>query len=292
MSSVMLNEYLDERLAHMEEKFCDVLRKSLSSSLNKEIPVEYVGPADFDFKELKAELPGEVVFVSMNVVEGGPGRWLFAMTKEAAGVLGDLLLSGDGSAAFSHEEHLEPVRGMLKDVSSAFAAELGGEIHHHIAFEDVKAVLIDLTPPDFTGAVWVIGKIDIGLDAPQSIYRIVSKDFIEASFPDEGETKEVVETVEETEAEIEDGAKEMGLVLDIELPINIELGRTSMLIRDIIKLSPGSIVELDKLSGEPVDLFVNNKRFARGEVVVVDENFAVRITELISPEQRLEVSRN
>jgi flagellar motor switch protein FliN len=75
----------------------------------------------------------------------------------------------------------------------------------------------------------------------------------------------------------------MGLVLDIDLPISIELGRTTMLIRDIVRLAPGSIVELDKLSGEPVDLLVNGKMFARGEVVVVDENFAIRITDLVTP---------
>jgi flagellar motor switch protein FliN/FliY len=84
----------------------------------------------------------------------------------------------------------------------------------------------------------------------------------------------------------------MGMVLDIELPISIELGRTSMLIRDIVKLAPGSVVELEKLSGEPVDLFVNGRLFARGEVVVVDENFGVRITGLVTPNENNRARRN
>ncbi|RKX32219.1 MAG: flagellar motor switch protein FliN [Candidatus Zixiibacteriota bacterium] len=81
--------------------------------------------------------------------------------------------------------------------------------------------------------------------------------------------------------------RNINLLLDVELPISIELGRTRMHISDILALGPGSIVELDKLVGEPVDLLVNQKKVARGEVVVVEENFGLRITHLVSPEERL-----
>ncbi len=77
------------------------------------------------------------------------------------------------------------------------------------------------------------------------------------------------------------------ILLDVKLPVAIELGRTEMSIRDILELGAGSVVELTKLAGEPVDLLVNNKIVARGEVVVVDENFGLRVTSLISPEDRL-----
>jgi flagellar motor switch protein FliN/FliY len=77
------------------------------------------------------------------------------------------------------------------------------------------------------------------------------------------------------------------LLMDVDLPVSIELGRTKMSIADILALGPGSVVELNKLAGEPVDLMVNNKMVARGEVVVVDENFGLRITQLMTPEERL-----
>ncbi len=77
------------------------------------------------------------------------------------------------------------------------------------------------------------------------------------------------------------------LLMDVKMPVSIELGRTEMPISEILGLGPGSVVELDKLAGEPVDLLVNNKVVARGEVVVVDENFGVRITMLMSPQERL-----
>jgi flagellar motor switch protein FliN len=77
------------------------------------------------------------------------------------------------------------------------------------------------------------------------------------------------------------------LLMDVDLPVSIELGRTRMKIADLLALGPGSIVELDKLVGEPVDLLVNQKIVARGEVVVVEESFGLRITQLISPEERI-----
>ena len=82
------------------------------------------------------------------------------------------------------------------------------------------------------------------------------------------------------------------MLLDVNLPITIELGRTSMSINDILALGPGSVVELNKLAGEPVEVKVNQKTVALGEVVVVDENFGVRVTQLMSPEDRLKSLQN
>lgn len=81
--------------------------------------------------------------------------------------------------------------------------------------------------------------------------------------------------------------RNLDLLMDVDLPVAIELGRTKMAISEILSLGPGSVVELNKLAGEPVDLLVNSKVVARGEVVVIDENFGLRITQLITPEERL-----
>lgn len=78
----------------------------------------------------------------------------------------------------------------------------------------------------------------------------------------------------------------IGLILDVPLQVTVELGRTKKSIKDILELSNGSIVELDKLAGEPVDIHVNGKLLAKGEVVVIDENFGVRITDIVSPMER------
>ena len=77
------------------------------------------------------------------------------------------------------------------------------------------------------------------------------------------------------------------LIMDLPLPVTVELGRTSMLIRDILNLGPGSVVELNRIAGEPVDVLVNGKLIARGEVVVVDENFGVRLVDIVAPGERV-----
>lgn len=80
----------------------------------------------------------------------------------------------------------------------------------------------------------------------------------------------------------------LNLLLDIPLRVTVELGRTQKVIKDILELSQGSIVELDKLAGEPVDILVNNKLIAKGEVVVIDENFGVRVTDIVSQWDRIQ----
>lgn len=81
-----------------------------------------------------------------------------------------------------------------------------------------------------------------------------------------------------------DGRAPIGLDLlsDVSLNVKIELGRTRMFVEDVLRLSSGAVVELDKLAGDPVDIYVNDRRVARGEVLVVNDNFCVRVSEIIA----------
>jgi flagellar motor switch protein FliN/FliY len=76
---------------------------------------------------------------------------------------------------------------------------------------------------------------------------------------------------------------------DITLPVSLELGHKLMRVKDLLELTPGRIVKLDRLAGEAVDLVINGKLVAKGEVAVIDENFAVRVVTLLSPEERLKL---
>jgi flagellar motor switch protein FliN/FliY len=90
-----------------------------------------------------------------------------------------------------------------------------------------------------------------------------------------------------TAAQAKHDQNSMDLLMDVSLDLSVELGRTSIPVRDVLQLGPGSILELDKLAGEPVDIMVNGKLIARGEVVVVDENFGIRVTEIANRNERL-----
>lgn len=84
-----------------------------------------------------------------------------------------------------------------------------------------------------------------------------------------------------------EGKNNLDLILDVPLQVSVELGRTRKLIKEILELSVGSVIELDKMAGEPVDVLVNGKVIAKGEVVVIDDSFGVRITDIISPAKRI-----
>lgn len=96
---------------------------------------------------------------------------------------------------------------------------------------------------------------------------------------------------EAPEAEVKiSGVKDrnLNLILDIPLKVTVELGRTKMPVSELLNLTQGSVIELSKLAGEPMEVLVNDKLIARGEAVVVNEKFGVRLTDIISPSERIE----
>lgn len=100
---------------------------------------------------------------------------------------------------------------------------------------------------------------------------------------------EVVEGKESPGVEIDDhNDRNLALILDIPLRVSVELGRTKMVVNDLLNLGQGSVIELNKLAGEPMEVYVNDKMVARGEAVVVNEKFGVRLTDIISPAERVE----
>ena len=80
----------------------------------------------------------------------------------------------------------------------------------------------------------------------------------------------------------------LDFILDIPLKVTVELGRTTVVVKDLLQLGQGSVLELDKLAGEPLEILVNGKLVAKGEVVVVNEKFGIRLTDIISPVERIE----
>ncbi len=87
------------------------------------------------------------------------------------------------------------------------------------------------------------------------------------------------------------GEMNLNLILDVAVTLALEVGRARMPVRELLQLAPGSIVELDRLAGEPLDVLVNGVRIARGEVVVVNEKFGIRLTDVVSATERMEQAR-
>ena len=85
----------------------------------------------------------------------------------------------------------------------------------------------------------------------------------------------------------EEQSRRLDLLLDVPLDVSVELGRTRLTIQDLLALAPGSVIELDKVAGEPLDILINDRLVARGEAVVVNDKFGVRITDIVSPQERI-----
>ena len=114
------------------------------------------------------------------------------------------------------------------------------------------------------------------------------EDFEEAD--DLGDIDAIDDTLDNEETtQVPSGkTKNLDLILDIPLTVTVELGRSKMLINDLLQLGQGSVIELTKLAGEPLEVLVNQKLVARGEVVVVNEKFGVRLTNIVSPMERVQ----
>ncbi|MEJ5363767.1 MAG: flagellar motor switch protein FliN [Desulfosoma sp.] len=95
------------------------------------------------------------------------------------------------------------------------------------------------------------------------------------------------EAAENAEAALRKDIRDLEFILDLPLEVSVELGRAKLLINDLLQLGQGSVVELNKFAGEPLEILVNNRLVARGEAVVVNEKFGVRITDIVSPMERV-----
>ncbi len=117
---------------------------------------------------------------------------------------------------------------------------------------------------------------DIGADEAPAAVKTVKKPVKKLEFASFDESDKTAEP-----------PKNLDFILDIPLTISVELGRTKMVINDMLQLGQGSVIELAKLAGEPLDIYVNGKLMARGEVVLVNDKFGVRLTDIISPVERV-----
>lgn len=137
-----------------------------------------------------------------------------------------------------------------------------------------------------------------GMDAPESSV-MSSKDDEELQWDDVQKEMEQSKTgqppVEVSAASFQEAQKsdaprqvmDLDFILDIPLSLTVELGRNRMLISELLQLGQGSVIELSKLAGEPMDVFINQRLIARGEVVVINEKFGIRLTDIVSPAERI-----
>jgi len=221
------------------------------------------------------------------------------------------MVGGNGTAQYS-DEHKDAITELFSQISGAFSTELGNKFQKSVsaaAPSILDNVGSDVLENDFAAFC----TIKINDFEPMPIIISPDETFIEKYSPLLNTPKKepainlaghaTSQTTTSTPPIQSAGSHapnsfsahapkvNIDMLLDIELEVSIELGRTEIAIKRVLDLAPGSLVELDRLVGEPVELLVNSKVVAKGEVVVIDENFGVRIISLVSPEERIKSLR-
>jgi len=195
-------------------------------------------------------------------------------SEEVSGSLGNRVLKAAGVPEESGEEARATYYEILQQATSAMAASLGARFGRELRTLDSEEVL-GQAPPE---------SLELRLALPG-----------EKPFPlwvaFEGFSEKAPAQAEDAPAALlsapSSGGQPIDLLLDVELPVSVSFGRTQLPLKEVLKLTSGSIVELNRPVADPVEVIVNNCVIARGEVVVVEGNYGVRITEIISRAQRL-----
>lgn len=269
--------------------------------LGRDLTLSPLGGTEMDPVALAGDPGGKAVAGEFQAPEG-KGALLF--THALAGSIADLMMGGPGAQPEGDlEEALvaalkEALSQILSAVSSSLARE-GAEIKPTLS----GAAVVDLdgggAPLAGDAQCYVLRYRATGENLPEGEFVMILSGGLAARIsagaagPAAAAAAPVLGTVAPVKFPVlspklsESQSKNIELLLDVPMHITVELGRTTRMIREVLNLGTGSIIELDKLAGEPVDLLVNGKLIAKGEVVVIDESFGVRVTEIVSPVERV-----
>lgn len=300
--------------------FCEQASTVISTVLNRKVvyTTELCEAGDSD--TIQEKLPSVLLALKIGLKGAFEGEFYLLFEKTNVAVLSDLMMMGDGTAEYT-EDHKDAISELFNQVMGAFTTTLTAELGASVSSDTIEPVEFDLEHPPFDidthEMILVSQKIEALPDTfavvlvPKELSSGIAEKMKAISAPMSGGSMD--ESVGLNMNELDDlskvtsfsGGDEGGfqetrmpsvsagsqqgidMLLDVDLDVNIELGQSMLSIKRILELAPGSIVELDRMAGEPVDLMVNNKVVARGEVVVIDENFGIRIVSLVSPEERI-----
>ena len=301
-------------------KACEILSEQsstvLSTVLGKEVNVTAGNTEPASADKIQTAYGKDHLVLSVQFTKGFDSPVHFIISKKDTAILADLMMMGDGEAEYE-EDHKDAIGELFNQIMGATSTSYGIQFNMECSVD--PATVNDFDPNENAIKLAECFSTTIGLNiqgiTETSLVLLIPNN-LGAEIAEKVSTGDKKEESTETTDNIEEGSGSLGtpqasvfnasamqtsmpqqvnnatpsninMLLDIQLQVAIELGRTEMSIKRILELGPGSIIELDRMAGEPVDLLVNGKIVAKGEVVVVDENFGIRIVSLVSPEERL-----
>ncbi|MFQ6342860.1 flagellar motor switch protein FliY [Campylobacter sp. VTCC 70190] len=279
----MMNDFLKMFVNECVSTIEGLTGKSAEFSEYKEFDV---GASD----TLKAPL----VYAVFNIASGGKmGILAGAVLMSAIGewMMGEEELSKNDTL---NEDEMDAAKEAIQNIISAFSTTLGAQkdipkmefsietcefVPESVDFKDFKKLfLYDVKIADL--------EEQVSLAMDQTLYNILSGKISEA-----GDTSASSQNAEEKAIMLSEELKNIGLIMDVRLPVRVRIGNKKMLLKDVLTMDIGSVVELNQLANDPLEILIGDKRIAYGEVVIVDGNFGVQITEIGSKKERLEQLR-
>jgi flagellar motor switch protein FliN/FliY len=284
-----------ELLEAFAAAFFEGARAALTTTTNRRVEVRGAGVEPVAPAEFHARLPLPWVAVELRFVRGLAGTCWLVLGREDALALARAVAGGDEAVELG-PAHEEVVREAVNQMGSAAAASLVGVVARSLALAPAMVTVVnepERVPAGLAegaGRLWlaraqVAGEQGLAF----GLVLVLGAELVQELA---GVGAEVPESETPAPANHEPVAPgRLALILDVTLPVTVELGRARMQIQDILKLAPGSVIELEKAAGDPVDLLINGRPIAKGEVVVVDENFGVRLTSIVTAAERLRTLR-
>ncbi len=290
---------------------------SLSGYLGKNISIDNAFIEVKAADDVRSDFAQQYVQVSMDFTGSVSGRNLILILHNDAGVVSSLMMGDESGTppADLTDAHKSTIQEFISQMVSSAATQFGDKTGKPVGTSAPELSLAsnstELRLPPGAELVKVTYNLKIENLVNSKLYQILEVPFVSDLIGVQGSRAQVSQPAPQQQRMAAPAAQSgsvgispvkfpplgegvpsaasgnISLLMDVPMTLTVELGRTRQLVKDILGLGEGSIIELDKLAGEPVDLLVNGKLIAKGEVVVIDENFGVRVTDIVSPAERL-----
>jgi len=311
-----LNDEAIELFTSIGETFTEATKSVVSMLVGADVSMTQLEMRKTGLEEFDTLDFDKGILCSASFTKKYEGEVFLLFSMEVGTTLVDMMLGGEGNASEDIEEDgLDALSETMNQIMGSSCQTFSENLGETVSFENVFSRKIDLKnlsdeDKEFLKSEnFLLTTYEIGVgDAVNGVVYILLTEELAEKMNEIGSATVVEEEVApppviemanepapapviESSPSSEKASQHIGgnidLLLDIELPVVVRMGRTEMPLAEVLKLAPGSLIELDKNADDPIDLIINEKRVAKGEVVIVDGNFALRITEISSKAERL-----
>lgn len=286
---------------------------ALSTILNRQVTIAEPKINEVSPDKVTEDIPGAAIVVEVEYSGGIKGPTYVVFLKEHGARIADLMMGGDGISPPEeiNDLYLGALGEALGQMTDSSAASLSSSLGKTVTSSSPKIRIVDFKKgiPDDLPVFKEnkVVKIDYNLTLGdlsqgklvQLLPQSIAKPIITSVMGETLKSKQVsasafapgvhpVQFAKLKPTEVGQLPANLKLLMDVPMNVSVEIGRKKMTLKNILDLGSGSVVELEKMANEPVDILVNGKLIAKGGVVVIDDSFGVRITDIITPEERIE----